>query len=287
MPLKRVLDLPTPTDPVAGAKSTYNIPLGPRIFQLILEASDSASNDIVDILGLIELDIEGQTQQSFDLTDQNKIHSLFGAEYDFLTDAADVSRFPIMLSQRWLETIVGRNNTAWGTANIRSFQAKASVKPALTGVELSGQYVFDEGTVQDDQGNLAPAPLGNILTIRSLNVVVSATGIRTVDNIPIDAARPFYGIFAMSDEISNVEVKADNQRVVEYTKNQLDFLHTVYGLTPQSDVFAVLWPFDEELSSLLPMRKRGGRVVQDFRLDFTMTGTTDFTLYYWTYGPRF
>lgn len=254
--MRRIEKMPTPGTTSPGETATFNLPLGPTYHRLNIRLTAAASGgtpalvpaaDWGNYIGEIRLMVNGDTRIEIDAADLVKLNQYHG-------QALDNGVLPLFLSQPWMRTPAGEDNTAYGTAaGMASFTLEIDL---VSGVEIGSLTVY---AVQS-----GPMAFGPHLRIQRFSGQTALIGTKEVSDLPLGA----YNMMAMhitSANIDKVEILADNVKVIEMDQVIRQAHLQVIGKVPQAGMTHIDFLAENRLAEALPM------ALTDFRakLDFT------------------
>lgn len=254
--MRRIERMPTPGSIAAGQTATVNLPLGPTYHRLnirLMAAAaagtpiDVTSANWGDYIGEIRLMVNGDTRIEIDAADLVKMNKFYG-------QTIKPGVLPLFLSQPWMRTWQGEDNTAYGTAaGMASFTLEIDLK---ANIEIGKLDVY---AVQDE-----PMAFGGHLRIQRFSQQMGLQGTKEVSDLPLGN----YNMLAMhlsTAEIDKVEIHANNVKVIETDKIVRAAHYNVVNREPQAGMTHIDFLTEDRLGSALYMG------LTDFRakLDFT------------------
>ena len=283
--MKRLLKDPIVSGVAAGGTATVEFPLGPRYFTAWLYYQDGGGAiDILTAIEEIRVLINGKIQRRFTAAEVNAVNLLRGAEYGVQPIAGDDAILPLYFAQPWMRTLQGENDLAFGTGNVASFQLQIDFAAGLTTPSLQVYASIDDAVEPGAQpGTFRKVSLGRIIKTRKINQNVTATGLNVLNSLEkLGDAYEF--IHAESANISEVKIYVDNLQVYSATKAMADAYLAQYGMTPVAGSFDIFWDADRQIGSLLQTANNNGQLIQEFRVEFTMSSAASFDILYGVRG---
>ena len=203
-PLKK---MPTPLGVAAGAIASVALPIGLTYHRLyiVMEAdlgagpvplpADEWENHVEEIRVMVN----GDAQIIIDAKDLVALNAYHGMPDQEGTLA-------LYLSQPWMRTANGEDQTAYGTVGLASFTLEIDLKEGISSPKLEVYAVQSPGTAY-----------GMHLRVQKYTVPQGLEGERQI----ADIMRGNYGMLALhvnSDKVGDIEVHADQRKVLESTK---------------------------------------------------------------------
>lgn len=257
----------------AGQTATVDLPVGPRVYhqlRLLYGTSTAGGANQTNIeaeISQIRLKVNGKAQRTFSAAELFKINALHNRPFN-------TGQLPIFLGEPWRRTTQGSDALAWGMADVATFQVEVDVAAGATGPTLDARVVVEE----------AARPMGPIAKWKRLTQPITAIGITTNTTFP--RVDDYYSIYAFSSNISDVEVKLDQQEVFKLTAAQLQYLLEDQDFTWVSGLFPVKFDFTRRVSDSLKMMKPNGQRASELRVDWNMSTAADFSYITETVGLR-
>ncbi len=256
--MRRIERMPTPGSIAAGQTATVNLPLGPTYHRLNIRMTGTDDVDpIADIpvadwgnyIGEIRLMVNGDTRIEIDAADLVKMNQYYG-------QSLDAGVLPLFLSQPWMRTWQGEDNTAYGTAaGMASFTLEMDLKAETTIGKLEVYAVQSE-----------PKPFGGHLRIQRFSQQMGLQGVKEVSDLPLGA----YNMLAMhltSSAIDKVEILANNVKVIEMDKVIRDAHQKVIDRVPQTGMTHIDFLTERRLGEALYMGLTDFRAKLEFTAD--------------------
>ena len=246
---KIIKTLPTVIGVVAGQVATSEIPIGPRIHVVWAEAvvkKTGAAPALSDILGLINVKVNGKVQRAMTATELVALNELNGDDYKLrwqkstdngatygalgtpaLADGDTVKfQVPIYFAEPWRKEYKASDFGAWPTAwsngaKLASFQIELTV-PNVAGCSLHALSTWAE---QDKVlGQVVNgAPVFNITKWVRNSVPYTGAGELDITTLPRRDFLQALHLFAQTaDPITAIEVNVDNDQKRKVTKTQND-----------------------------------------------------------------
>lgn len=256
--MRRIERMPTPGSIAAGQTATVNLPLGPTYHRLNIRMM--ATNDVDPVadvpvadwglyIGEIRLMVNGDTRIEIDAADLVKMNQYYG-------QTLDAGVLPLFLSQPWMRTWQGEDNTAYGTAaGMASFTLEMDLKAGATIGKLEVYAVQSE-----------PKPFGGHLRIQRFSQQMGLQGVKEVSDLPLGA----YNMLAMhlsTAAIDKVEILANNVKVIEMDKVIRDAHQKVIERVPQTGMTHIDFLTERRLGEALYMGLTDFRAKLEFTAD--------------------
>lgn len=256
--MRRIERMPTPGSIAAGQTATVNLPLGPTYHRLNIRMA--ATNDVDPVadvpvadwglyIGEIRLMVNGDTRIEIDAADLVKMNQYYG-------QSLDAGVLPLFLSQPWMRTWQGEDNTAYGTAaGMASFTLEMDLKAGATIGKLEVYAVQSE-----------PKPFGGHLRIQRFSQQMGLQGVKEVSDLPLGA----YNMLAMhlsTASIDKVEILANNVKVIEMDKVIRNAHQKVIDRVPQTGMTHIDFLTERRLGEALYMGLTDFRAKLEFTAD--------------------
>lgn len=257
----------------AGQTATLDLPVGPVVYhgvRLLYGTSTGGGANQTNMeaeISQVRLKINGKAQRTFtseELFDINALHNI----------AFQTGLLPIYFSEPWRRSSQGEDSLAWGTADIDTFQVEVDIAAGATSPTLEARVMIDR----------LRRPMGPIVKWKRFTQPVSATGI--VSNTTLPKSDDYYSIYCWSANISDVEIKKDQEEVFKLTAGQIDDLLSNHDFTPVSGLVPIKFDFTKRVADSLKMRHPTGERVGELRVDFNMSSAASFTFLTETLGLR-
>lgn len=263
MPRQKI-ELPSFNSVAAGQTATVSVPTGPRYHVIFLKYKSNANQATIEAdLNRLRVKIDGKSQRVATLEQLNKINALNG--YSFKPGL-----IPIFFSEPWRRNVVAEDALAWGTSDVSSFQIEVDIKKGVVAPTLEAFAVIDE----------VKAQLQNIIKWRSQNISINQTGKNTVSTLPRirgDIYQRMHCFEQAGGDIAGIEVNLDRKEVYTQTDQENDAVLAMRKMTPQDDVFHVIFDETQRIEDGLPLKTDKGEI-QDFSVEWTMAVANSFTL---------
>ncbi|NIT63654.1 MAG: hypothetical protein GWO39_07655 [Gammaproteobacteria bacterium] len=262
------MPLPSAHAVAAGQTATFDLPTDRRYHKLDIvygtsTAGGANQTNMEAEITEARVKINGRVQRVFSAAQLFDINALNGQSFN-------TGHLPIYLSEPWRRDPAGEDALAWGMANVDTFQIEVDIDSGATSPTLGGIAVIDN--VQQ--------PLRGIIKWRRQVVPVSATGIVTVSTLAKNAGSyaRLHAFEAAAGDISDVDIEVDQLTVYDLTDDQNTEALDDQGLSPQADVFHIIFDDTQRVQDALSMAKANGQPVAELRLDFNMAAASSFTL---------
>lgn len=254
--MRRIEKLPTPGTIAAGQTATFNIPLGPTYHRFYIQMDATNDDDPsaplnaadwADYVGDIRLIINGDTRIELAAKDLVALNTYHG-------HVPESGVLPLFLSQPWMRTPAGEDNTAYGTAEgIASFSLELDLADEITVQKLEVRAVITE-----------PQPFGAHLRIQRFNKQLGLQGKLEIPDLPL-GNYAMLGLHVTTGQIDAVEILTNNVKVHD-TSRALRREHLkIIGKTPQANYTHIDFLGENRLGEALPM------ALNDFRLSLETT----------------
>ena len=258
-PLKK---MPTPLGVAAGAIASVALPIGLTYHRLyiVMEAdlgagpvplpADEWENHVEEIRVMVN----GDAQIIIDAKDLVALNAYHGMPDQEGTLA-------LYLSQPWMRTANGEDQTAYGTVGLASFTLEIDLKEGISSPKLEVYAVQSPGTAY-----------GMHLRVQKYTVPQGLEGERQI----ADIMRGNYGMLALhvnSDKVGDIEVHADQRKVLESTKVVRAAHLTHSGRVAQAGYTHIDLVSENRLIEAMPM------ALADFRLTVDFEEAGNFVIY--------
>lgn len=261
----------------AGQTATLELPVGDLAYHSLqvvygtgTAGGASQANMESEITG-VRIKIDGKVQRTFTAEQLFDINAVKGVGFN-------TGILPILFSEPQLRTVAGEEALSWGTGDISTFSLEIDIDSGATSPTLSAKAEVSR----------VRRPMGPIVKWKRFTVPITASGIRNLTNLP--KADAYFALHAFSTDIDDVEVQVDQREVFKATTAEMDALYDKHGVTLPTGLTSILFNYEQQVSSALPMRvPLGGnnsRQVSEFRIDFNMSAANTFTLMTETVGLR-
>ncbi len=266
---RRKVDLGSFNSVGAGQTATISLPTDRRYHAVFINYKTNANQATIEAdITEIRVKVGGKTQRVYSAKELNIINGLNG--YSFRA-----GYIPIFFSEPWRRNQLQEDLLAWGMANINDFQIEVVIDSAAVSPTLGGFAIVDN--VEQN--------LENIIKVRRQGVGVTATGIVTVHTLTKqDIYHRIHCIEAAAGDIKSVDITIDSFDVYKQKDAENDAVLDMRGFVPQASVFHVVFDETQRVEDGLPLIKPNGKAVSEFRLDFDMSTTNDFTMLIETRG---
>ena len=311
---KIIKQLPTVIGVVPGQVATSEVPIGPRVHVVWIEATvkkTGAAPALTDILGLINVKLNGKVQRAMTAAELVALNEANGEDYKLrwqkstdngatfgaLGNAAladgDTAKFqvPIYFAEPYRKEYKAADFGAWPTAwsngtKLASFQIELSV-PNVANTSLHSLSAWVE--LDKELGQVVNGvPQFNITKWVRTSVGYTGAGELDITTLPRRDFLQSMHLFAQTaDPITAVEVNVDNDQKRKVTKTQNDQALIGKGLNPAGLVasrFDVVFDYDDRPDSALNLNG-----VLDFLVKPTLASaaatTKTLTIISQSYGP--
>jgi hypothetical protein len=261
----------------AGQVATIDLPTDRRYHEIALYYTESGAAVTVanmkTAITSIRISLNSRVQREYSAAELFAINAVNGDQY-----AAAPSFIPIYFSEPWRRSAGGEDLLAWALEGqgIDSFQIEVTIAAGRVSPALSGRAIIDNARAPD--GSMIP--LAPIVTTRRRSVDVSATGVRTLIDMPrnLGAYERLHCFEDTAGDISNVRVTVDQMIAFDLGDDLNDDLLDAAGFVPQAGIFHVVFDETQRVGDALPMVANNGRPVAELQLDFTMVNASAFTM---------
>jgi hypothetical protein len=198
-------------------------------------------------VGEMRLVVNGDTRIEIDAADLVKLNQ-------YHAQPMDAGVLPLFLSQPWMRSITGEDDTSYGTAaGMASFTLELDLKDGVTIPKLEVYAVQSE-----------PKAYGAHLRIQRFSQQVGLQGVKEVSDLPLG---PYLmmGMHLTTSAIDNVEVLTNSNKVVNIDKELRDAHQKVAGRVPQTGMTHIDFLTENRMNEALVMDMTDFRT----RLDFT------------------
>lgn len=254
--MRRYEQMPTPGSIAPGQTATVNLPLGPTYHRLNIDMFAAAIGDTpvaidpaewADYIGEMRLVVNGDTRIEIDAADLVKINRYYG-------QVADPGVLPLFLSQPWMRTRGGEDNTAYGTAaGMASFTLELDLKPNIAIGKLEVYAVQHE-----------PMPFGSHLRIQRFSKQMGLQGVSEVSDLPLGTYL-MQALHLTTAEIDQVEILTNSLKVLNTSKRLRSAHQRVIGRVPQAGMTHIDFLTENRMGEALDMR------LTDFRSRLAFT----------------
>lgn len=253
---RRLEIMPTPQGVGPNQTATVNLPIGPTYNTILINAEVVATGlgfpagtyINPSIFKDLRLVVNGTNRIEIAVTDLVKLNDYYGVP-------TQPGVLALHLSQPWTRTILGEENTAYGTATgVSSLTLEIDLGPSFTSA-----YKLSVSAVQSE-----PKPYGSHLSIQRFSEDMSLVGTKEIANIPIGA----YSMMAMhltTAAVNEVEVLANNTQIHRSKKVLRDGYLRMKDRFPQNDMTHIDFMLENRLGESLPM------ALQSFRTKLDVT----------------
>lgn len=255
---RRTEKLPTMLGVVAGSTATVHCPLGYTYHEIGIRMKagavqiDVAVADWVNNIDNIRVMVDGDPVIEITAENLVKLNQYYGQT---LVDGM----LPIFFSMPWMRTAGGEDATAFGTIGMKTFTVEVELKAGLANIELSAY------AEQSD-----PTPWGPHLEIKRVTHPVANIGESDISGIRT-GNYALVGIHIASDAIDEVEVIANNSKILEMDKVVSEAKGLKVGRVKQTGITPIDFIAENRLKGAFGMQ------LSDFRIraDFTAAGNMD------------
>jgi len=261
----------------AGQVATIDLPTDRRYHEIALYYTESGSAvsvaNMKTAITSIRILLNSRVQREYSAAELFAINGFNGAKY-----AAVPGFIPIYFSEPWRRTPGGEDLLAWALEGqvIDSFQIEITIATGRTSPALSGRAIIDNARAPDG----GYIPLAPIVTTRRRSVDVSATGVRTLIDMPrnLGAYERLHAFEDAAGDISGVRVTVDQLIVFDLNDAINEDILDAAGFVPQAGIFHVAFDDTQRVGDALPMVKGDGKPVSELQVDFDMAVASPFTL---------
>jgi hypothetical protein len=219
--MKKINRLPSLSRVVAGSKATLEMPLGATYERIIFTVTAAAGLDAGDI-GAIDVLFNGNSKMRF-----KNLQRLIDLNTYYARDADTVSatkiEFALHFNRAELVDNIMRSAPGIGTADLSTFHIE---------MDVDANAPADIAITAHAQVNPVRQPIGAFFNVKEYPFSSAVAGEVEQDKLPRGA---FYSaIHLFNPTISNVEVSANDIKIVEATKEVLERLQK--GSSPKARV---------------------------------------------------
>lgn len=202
--MRKIIPLPSLSRVVAGAKATLECPVGPTYYRIVFDASGTGLA-IADI-GRIDVLLDGKVVMTFkDLQRLMDINSY----YNRATDS--VNQFALHFFRAEMMDIIYRRAPGIGTKDVQTFHIE---------IQLAGTAPADIAIDAVAYVDPVPQNLGVFVKVREFPYSSAVSGQVEIDKLP---RGPYYAaIHCFKSDISHIEVEADQVKIVDADKGDLE-----------------------------------------------------------------
>lgn len=266
----------------AGQVATIDLPTDRRYHSIYLTYTESGvlvtKANMEAAITKIRILLNSRVQREYSAAELNVINAVNGSRWSYQNGI-----IPIFFSEPWRRTPGGEDLLAWALAGngIDSFQIEITIAAGRVSPALSGRAIIDYARQTDAQGRAAGyLPLAPIVTTRRRSIGVSATGTRTLIDMPRNLGDylRLHCFETAANDISSLRVTVD--QLIAFDRNAAlnNAILTNSGLVPQTALFHAIYDDNQRITDGLPMRRADGSTVAELQLDFDMAVANDFTL---------
>ncbi len=211
--MRKIKDMPSMSNVVAGSQATLNLPLGLTYEQLIISYSGVTLAQMQDI----EIVINGKTVQAFqDAQFIDDLNQYYGR------GAAADGQLVLYFTRPELDNVIARRLTAIGTKDISTLSLQMDIDAGAAAPVVSVSAVQS-----------AQQPLGSIVKYKRFATSFATSGEQEIDNIPRSGAR-IAAMHLLKADVSNVEVEVNSVLMYEASKTLSEKLQSDEGRSPVS-----------------------------------------------------
>jgi ureidoglycolate hydrolase len=269
MTARRLVTLPALNAVAVSSVATATAPVGARKYHaLYFQYKDGTANQatLEGAITNVRLLLNGKEQWNCSLARLNILNALVGYAFQTGLIFIPLSRFDA-------RTPAGEEAFGWGTADVSSFTVELTISGAAVAPALTG-WAEIEDTVEN---------IGVIIKRRThSSKAASGAGLFQINDLPRKPLEAYARLHLFSSAVTSAKVVADSVEFFDLPRAVASALYAKQGITQQSNVFHVLFDATEQVTDLLPMTREvpgiGKVLVQDFRLDLTMSGASTFDI---------
>lgn len=274
MAKRKIVKLPAFSSVAAGNRATLVIPVGARKYhKVFIEYKGGVGNQAAveaDLKG-VRILTNGRIQREATVAQINVLNAFRGRSFQTGTVI-------IPFSDPGARTMQGEEVTGWGTYNLSTLTLELDIDAAAVAPTLQAY-----AEIEDSQ-----EPLGAIVKWRRSSYQTAGATTLAIRDLPRDPREAYMRFHAFSALASAVQLKADNEIIVETITRDLLAKH--YAGRPQetimqANVLTLDLAASTQLTDILPMVSTNGRVIQDFPLEITVTNAATFDLLCEVVGP--
>lgn len=266
---KRTVPLATINGVASPGRATIDLPADRRYHTIVLEYREN--NVLVTQANMelaitnISVKLDGTSQREFSAAQLNVINGHRGASYAYQNGLLF-----IYFAEPWQNRYEDGDLMAWSLQNnAQTFQIEIDIAAGRTSPTLTAFAIVDD----------VVAPLIMRKT-RRINVPVTAIGTRTEANLPrqIGDYSMLHCFETTADDISGVKVYVDQNLAFDRSRLRNNAVLARHSFVPAAAVFHLNFEEDRTQHFPLPMRRRDGKPVGEFRIDFDMAAAASFNI---------
>lgn len=207
--MKKIVKLPSLGRVAAGSKATLEFPLGPTYERIIFVVTAAAGLDATDI-DRIDLLINGTVKQTYkNLQRLIDINSYYNRDTDTITGAR--MEFALHLNRAELADNLWRSAPGLGTSDLQTLHMEINVNAGAPADIAITAYALVDPVRQ---------PLGVFFNVKEFPASSNVAGVLDVDKLTRGGW--YSAIHCFKPDISNVEVVANDVKIVDATKKVLE-----------------------------------------------------------------
>jgi hypothetical protein len=265
---RRTVTLPALNAVAISSVATASCPVGARKYHTLFfryKAGADAQGTIETAISNIRLLLNGKEQWNLSLARLNALNAQIGLAFQTGLIVIPLSRFDARTPQ-------GEEAFGWGTADLQSFTVELTISAAAVAPALTGWAEVED----------VSEPIGAILKRRThSSKAASGAGLFQINDLPRKPSEAYARLHLFSNLVTEVKVVADSVEFFDLPKQVATALYAKQGITQIANCFTVAFDSTEQVSDILPMvRMVNGQpvLVQDFRIDATLSGAATFDI---------
>ncbi|MBA3849344.1 MAG: hypothetical protein C0502_05035 [Opitutus sp.] len=274
MSKRRIVKLPAFNGVNAGQRATLTLPVGARKYHsLIVQYKDGTANQATTEAALktLRVLVNGKSQREILVSQLNAREAYLGRTFQ-----AGTVLMPF--SENTARTWQGEELLGWGTFNVSTLTAEIDIDAAAVAPALTAYAEIEDST----------EPLGGIVKWRRNSFQTAGAGVLAIRDLPRDPREAYQRFHIFTASATEVQLKADSDVIVETISRDLLAKH--YSRRPQKTIMqAGVLTLDlvasTQVTDFLPMLRTDNRLVQDFPLEVTVSGASNFDIITEVFGP--
>lgn len=272
--MSRIVKLPAFNGVAVGARATLTLPVGARKYKkLIIVYKAGADNQATIEAALLgtRLLVNGRPQREATVAQINMMRAYRGRAF--------VTGHVIMdFVEATARTLQGEDLYGWGTNNVSTLTLEIDIAAGAVAPALQAYAEIEDSTEN----------LGGILKWRRNSYQSAGAGVLAIRDLPRDPREAYSRFHIFTANATDIQLKADNDIIVETISRATLAAH--YTGRPQATVMqANSLTLDlvasTQLTDFLPMVRSDGRLIQDFPLEITLNGASNFDIVSEVFGP--
>lgn len=271
---RRIVKMPAFNGVAAGSRATLTMPVGARKYLKLLIVYKAGADNQATIEGALKATrflVNGRPQREATVAQINTLRAYRGRAFvtghvivDFVEPSA--------------RTLQGEELYGWGTNNVSTLTLEVDIDAAAVAPALTA-YAEIEDSIEN---------LGGILKWRRNSYQSAGAGVLAIRDLPRDPMEAYSRFHIFTANATDVQLKADNDIIVETISRATLSAH--YTGRPQQTIMqANVLTLDlcasTQLTDFLPMMRTDKRLIQDFPLEVTLNGASNFDIVSEVFGP--